>query len=204
MLVVGVSKSFLRQAFTLREVAKDLHSWGVGIAAVASNGVGLAYRSTWGQTHLTNVFKLDKDTVSMYLMLLVVVFALASIPTEYLSDVLKKRKPFLLASTATAVTAWVLMYFSSVSYNTSLLIISFILVRLSQGLLVIAPTMAKELYNPKISGTATAFSNIIFFTGVALLQSVYSLTNPLTSIIVNVIVSARPYSNRFTREGNIP
>jgi len=177
------------QALMIARMARSPHSWGVGIAAVASNGIGLAYQSSWGQTHLSGVFMLDKNTVSEYLMILAVVFALTSIPTGYLSDMFKRRKPFLLASTIVATAAWSLMYLSSIGANATLLLLSLVLVGVSQGLHVIAPTMAKEIYSPEISGTATAFFNIVFFTGVALLQSVCSLLDPKVSILINTSIA---------------
>jgi len=183
------SHTLSSQALMIARMAKNPHSWGVGIAAVASYGIGLAYQSSWGQTHLSEVFMLDKNTVSEYLMILALAFALTTIPTGYLSDMLKRRKPFLLASTMVATAAWILLYLSSIETNTMLLLLSLVLVGVSQGLHVIAPTMAKEIYSPETSGTAVAFFNIVLFTGIALLQSICNLLNPMVSILINTSIA---------------
>ncbi|PUA31214.1 MAG: MFS transporter [Zestosphaera tikiterensis] len=185
----GSGMSVVEQAMFLGRIARNPHSWGVGLAAAASYGIGLAYQSSWGQIHLTEVFSLSKEDVSTYLMVLAMVFALTSLPTGYLSDRLKRRKPFLLTANVIAVIAWFLMYVSSIEGDKLLLTASLILVGLSQGVHVVAPTMAKELYDPKISGTAVAFFNIVLFTSIALLQSICPLLNPLTALAVNIAIA---------------
>ncbi|WP_048078854.1 MFS transporter [Desulfurococcus mucosus] len=185
----GGNGSLLRQVAMLKDIAGSPHVWGVGLAAVASYGTGLAYQSAWGQIHLARVFSLGKDAVSLYLMLLAMVFVASSIPTGYLSDKLKKRRPFLLAATLVAVASWLLMFLSSYMDSTGLLLVSLGLLGLSQGLHVIAATMAKEPYDPAVSGTAVAFFNIILFMGIAVLQTICTVLNPLASILVNLLVA---------------
>ncbi|WP_276813916.1 MFS transporter [Desulfurococcus amylolyticus] len=181
--------SFLKQASLIGSIARNPHSWGVGIASVASYGLGLAYQSTWGQIHLSKVFLLGKEDVSIYLMVLAMVFAVSCIPTGYLSDKFKSRKPFLIAATIASVAAWILMYLSSISRDRIILLVALIFLGVSQGLHIVAPTMAKEYYDPKISGTSVAFFNIVLFTGIAVLQSVLSMIDPTVSVIINILIA---------------
>ncbi len=188
--VGGRYKSVLHQVKAIGSIARNPHNWGVGVAAIASYGIGTAYQASWGQLHLSKVFNLGYDEVSMYLMIIALVFAVSSVLTGYLSDkVFKKRKPFLTLATSAAVVAWATLYLASVWGSKALLTVGLITVGVSQGLHIVAPTMAKELYNPEISGTAVSLFNITLFTGIAVIQTVCSMINPYTALTINIFIA---------------
>lgn len=174
---------------TLRLVAGDRHIWGAGFAGIATYGVGLAYQSAWGQIHLEKAFAMDKNTISIYIMVIAVVFTVSCIPAGYLSDKLKRRKPFLIASASASAASWLLMYLSTILHSTQLLLASLVTLGVSLGLHIVAPTMAKEPYDPGISGTAVSFFNIILFTGIAVIQNTFTIIDPVWSIIASLLIA---------------
>lgn len=181
--------SLKQQLLVMARIARNSHSWGCGLVALTTYGVGTAYQAAWGQMHLSSTYGMDKYTVSMYLMLIAIAFAVSTLPTGYLSDRLKRRKPFAVAAAVVSAIAWILMYQSTLRANLALLEASLVLVGVSQGLQIVAPTMAKEAYSAEVSGTAVAFFNSILFIGIALLQLTLSMLNPLHSVIISLAIA---------------
>ncbi len=186
----GGYRSIVKQLREVLEIARDIHVWGVGLAALTSYGTVVAYQSSWGQIHISKSFGLGYDEVSIYLMIIALVFALLSIATGYLSDkVVRRRKPFLTLATSITIATWIIMYIATIDKNIILLKIGLIAMGISQGLHIVAPTMVKEPYSPQISGTVVSLFNIIVFIGIAIMQTICSITSPTTAITINMIIA---------------
>lgn len=174
----------------LKVLIKDPHIWGLGVASLGIYGVTLAYQSSWGQKHLSEVFGMSIDVASQYLMLLALIFTLTTPIAGFLSDkVLRRRKPLLLAASATSALSWTLMLYSTLTLSTTTMFTSLVLLGVAAGLHTVAPPMAKESYAVGYSATAIALFNTILFSGTAVLQTVASIINPCSSIIIHLAAS---------------
>lgn len=185
----GRSANCSKPLSTLRWVSREWHVWGMGFMALATVGIGLAYQSAWGQLHLERAFSMDKDTISLYLMVIAVAYMVSCIPTGYLSDKLKRRKPFLISSAVASVIAWLLLYLSTAWRSAQLLLLSLTLMGLSQGLHIVVMAMAREPYDPAASGTIMALFNLILFAGIAVLQNVCTIIDFSWSIGINILIA---------------
>ena len=184
------SRSIADQAREIVRMAGDPHIWGVAIASIGSYGTVMAYQAGWGQVHMSEGFGMNYDEIGMHLMVLAIVFALSSFATGYLSDmVVRRRKPFIVLSPTLAVISWMIMYVATTCRDLVMLDVGLAVMGMSQGLQIVAPTMAKEPYNLQASGTAVALFNIVLFTGIAVAQTTCSMTSPLTAITISMVIA---------------
>jgi len=171
-------------------IAGDRHVWGVSLASIASYGSGLAYQSSWGQKHLVEVFNLSIDQVSIYLLLLALVFVVGAPIVGYFSDnVLRRRKPLLISSNAFSILSWSLMFYASLTQDLNVVLSALTCLGISMSLHLIASPMVKERFNRAYSASAIAFFNTILFTGIALTQFVNTLINYLSALTLQISIS---------------
>jgi sugar phosphate permease len=171
----------------LARVVGDKHSWGVSVGVLTTYGVGLSFQSSWGQILLSRAFGLSKAEVSFYLMLYAIVFIPASLVSGYLSDnVLKRRKPFLLATAAAMTASWV----ATASKSLPLMALSIMSLGMSLGQHIVAPVMIREAYDPSVSATSVAFMNTVSFLGTAVLNSVLPQLGYFTALEVSTTLTA--------------
>lgn len=175
----------------LARVVGDKHSWGVSVGVLTTYGVGLSFQSSWGQILLSRAFGLSKAEVSFYLMLYAIVFIPASLVSGYLSDnVLKRRKPFLLATAAAMATSWALLMVATASKSLPLMALSIMSLGISLGQHIVAPVMIREAYDPSVSATSVAFMNTVSFLGTAVLNSVLPQLGYFTALEVSTTLTA--------------
>jgi len=176
---------------SLRRVVSDKHSWGVSLGALATYGTGLSFQSSWGQIFLSKAFGLDKVEVSYYLLILATVF-MASCPVAgYLSDkVVKKRKPFLTASSILMAFSWLLLLASSAFSSTLFLGVALVSLGVSLGPHIVISVMMREAHGPTIAATSVAFMNTVLFLGTAVLNSVLPQLHYSIAVLVSATLSA--------------
>ncbi|MEM2007351.1 MAG: MFS transporter [Sulfolobales archaeon] len=176
---------------SLRKVVSDKHSWGVSLGALATYGTGLSFQSSWGQILLSKAFSLDKVEVSFYLLMLATVF-MASCPIAgYLSDkVIKKRKPFLVASSVLMAFSWLLLLASSISRSILHLSVALVSLGVSLGPHIVISVMIREAHERTVAATSVAFMNTVLFLGTAFLNSILPQLDYRTAVVVSAALSA--------------
>ncbi|MEM1623281.1 MAG: MFS transporter [Sulfolobales archaeon] len=176
---------------SLRRVVSDKHSWGVSLGALATYGTGLSFQSSWGQIFLSKAFGLDRVEVSYYLLILATVFTVSCPIAGYLSDkVVKRRKPFLTASSILMALSWLLLLASSAFSSALLLGTALVSLGVSLGPHIVISVMMREAHGPTIAATSVAFMNTVLFLGTAVLNSVLPQLGYSIAVLVSATLSA--------------
>lgn len=175
----------------LRRVLADRHSWGVSLGALATYGTGLSFQSSWGQMLISKAYGLGKTEVSYYLLVLAAVFTVSCPVAGYLSDkVYRRRKPFLVASSALMASSWLLLLSSSTSANVLLLGLSLVCLGVSLGLHIVISVMMREAHGPTRAATSVAFMNTVLFLGTAVLNSLLPRLSYIEAAAISAALSA--------------
>jgi len=174
----------------LRDIAGDLHIWGLGIGAIGSYSTALAFQTGWGQKYLQELFGFTIEEVSVAVTAISALLMVFAILAGFVSDrVLRRRKPVALAASVSALIAWIMLFVSYATRSRIQLYASIALMGVAMGLQSVMPTMAKEPYPKGVSASATALFNIQVFAAVAVLQTVAPLVNAVNALEIHLAVS---------------
>lgn len=184
-----------------RRIMRDPHAWAVPIGALGANTV-LAFQGGWGQVYIKDM-GIDKSTMGIYLMFLALLIAVLTPLFGYLSDmVIRRRKPFLVASNLLATLSWIFATFVIVNKKPDLLPCLIVLLGVSFPIHVTAPSMAKEPYGADFAAVSTGFFNIILFTSLAAILQISQLLDPVLMCVLSAALGLIGFiiSLIFTRE----
>jgi len=160
----------------------------LGLAYLGSYSAVLSFQSLWAPIYIKKFFPGYSENIPGLLFVLALAFLMGVSIVGFMSDkVLGKRKPILQACCILHAVVWAVLAFLPLLGNVPYVFLAalfFVLGLVASTHMVISP-MAREAYSHEYSGTTFAFVNMIGFLGVAIYQSIASLSpDPLGVLVV--------------------
>jgi MFS family permease len=118
-----------------------------------------AFSEVWGPTYLTNVQHLPPKQAALTNVFVFLGWAVGGPVVGHLSDVLKKRKPIMIASAIICLVLLILVLYGPKLHLYYLFSLLFLYGLANTGLIASYAT-ATEIAPPNVSGTAIAFANM--------------------------------------------
>jgi len=135
-------------------------------------GLFISFQGLWGGPFLMDVYRMDKATSGFYLMFIGIGFTLAGPIAGFISDkVIRRRKPVLLMGQLMCFTFWMALALYGSQLGPAVTILAMFLLGFGFGFVNIYMTIAKELFETNICGTALACFNTSNFIGAGFFQS---------------------------------
>lgn len=168
--------------------------WIVSILIFVSWGTFQAFQALWAGPYLIHVHHKSTVESSFSLVLLSLGGGLGTTVAGYLSDkVFQARQPFLLVGTLTLSLAWAGLVATTGGASDLVINLTFLLLSVSIGFVLIGQAMVKEVVRPAIFGTVFGMVNMFPFIGNALFQLLMgALLNRSGAILSN---GSRVYSS---------
>ncbi|MEM0217137.1 MAG: MFS transporter [Candidatus Nezhaarchaeales archaeon] len=190
---LGSSKRGIGLKKTWREmlsIAKSSHTVATTMGSIAVGGTGLAFHASWGQDLMATFFGMTEEDVSIYLMILSLALIVANFAAGFLSDkVLHRRKPLLTIATMKAIIGWIVICIACSSRILELFTIGLLILGVAMGFAVVGVPMVKEPFGQDYAATATAVFNLLFFSSVAVIQSIEPFIGPWHTLILSLAIS---------------
>lgn len=144
--------------------------WKLAFIPFFSYGLVLSFQGLWGGPFLMDVYEMDKSTAGAMLLFIAFGFMIMSPISGHISDRIKRRKPNLIMGVFISLAFWFVISIFGSSLNVYLLSVLLFLLGASYGLFNIYMVIAKELFEPSMSGAAVASLNLFNFIGAGFFQ----------------------------------
>jgi len=156
----------LKKVFTNRDFLKIL------LIPFLVYGLFISFQGLWGGPFLMDVYGMDKASSGFYLMFIGIGFALAGPIAGFISDrVVRRRKPVLLMGQIMCFAFWGALALFGSQLGPAVAASTMFLLGFGFGFVNIYMTIAKELFETNICGTALACFNTSNFIGAGFFQS---------------------------------
>ncbi|HPH55947.1 MAG TPA: MFS transporter [Smithellaceae bacterium] len=173
--------------------------WMITLSYFFTSGPGLSFQGLWSVPYLMDVYGFTPLEAGGTLMALPLGFIIGSPLIGILADRLRiGRKTMLLLTLIPSVSFWCLLFLMGGKINSTFIVPLFFLIgAFGGGSLSLYMTILKELFPPRLTGTAVGFMNPAGFLAAALFQ-------PFTGYLMDAVSrkgSAYPlaaYQNVFT------
>ncbi|MBI5251002.1 MAG: MFS transporter [Desulfomonile tiedjei] len=158
----------------IKTVIKSWRFWPLAIWFFFSSGVSFTFAGLWGGPYLMHVYGLTKPEAGQVLAMIAVGMVLGSPFLSYASGhLVTSRKAMLTWSSWIALILYSILAFLPGGLSIPFLyLICFLLGIFGTAIVIIAFTLAKELFPLAIAGTATGLMNLFPFVGGASMQIV--------------------------------
>ena len=153
----------------LAEVLRYRNTWLIFLAPQGVTGATLAFGGLWGVPYLVAVHGFSQERAAFYCSALMLAWAAGGPAFGALSDRFRKRKPFYLVGSFSALALWSGVILAPPA-APSLLLALLVAAGFASGCMVIGFAFAKESVPARLAGTAGGVANMGSMTGAMLLQ----------------------------------
>jgi len=162
----------------MKMVLSNKYFWPIAVWFFFTNGILFSFGGLWGGPYLMHTYELNKTQAGNILMMIALGTIVGGPLLSFTSEkLLHARKPVLAGSSIILVFIWVVLV--SFTHGLSILILHllFLFIGLfTSGVVVVALTVAKELFPREIAGTSTGTANLFPFLGGAFFQLLVGTT----------------------------
>lgn len=159
----------------LAETLRYRNTWLIFVAPQGMVGACLAIGGLWGVPWLVSVYGFSPARAAFYCSALMVAWAAGGPLFGALSDRLRRRKPFYVGGSATALALWALAIAPREPLAPEVLFALLVGAGLASGCMVVGFACIKESVPARLAGTATGLANMGSIAGAMLLQPLVGL-----------------------------
>lgn len=150
----------------LVQIHTNRRTWPPWLVFAGVYGAFVTLTGSFGHAYLVTVHRVPPLHASRYLTLTVAALAVGGLLFAAASDRLKRRRWPMIGMTLWATGAWVLLIFG-ISRDGPLLVATMVSIGASSGVVLTTLPCAKEVNDPRYTGTSTAVVNVGGFFGAA-------------------------------------
>lgn len=156
----------------IAQVLRDRQAWAIFWASFGTGGAFFGFAGLWGVPLLRDVFGLSRPDAALYTSLALACLAGGALLMGWVSDRLRRRKPFIVGAAAVSASIWAAMLFLPWGPGWSAILLYGVL-GLAGSAMTVGYAGAKEAAAPSVSGMSMALVNTGLFLGVAVCQTVF-------------------------------
>jgi len=173
--VVSEPKSSVWESIKL--IFRNKYTWPPFLIFMGIYGTLMAYSGMWGIPYLMQVYGLDRNSASTYLMAIAIGIMVGSPIVGFFSDKVTRRKmPFVTFSLAYIIMWLLLTLWNGGKPPLILLYPIHFLIGFFGSTFILTWACAKEVNPQEMAGIATGTANLGGFLGAAVMQTLFGLT----------------------------